>query len=224
MRKATIHGYCDRLSVAPGERIEFKVSCEEAGTLPCRRRAARSRRHESGGAGLQGRGRRVGRERRLRRAAPTDGRRLLHRRRGRRRAGARRCLHAPRLRHADHAREARSGDHGPLRDRLASGLRAHDRGRRSGAHGSGARRSRRASRSIPRAGIPSRPRTTAPARSRCTRARSSTRPTACSARSCRFQARLAAPTPSRRHPATPAPRSRSPAWHASPGARGSTRT
>ena len=32
MRKATIHGYCDRLSVAPGERIEFKVSCEEAGT------------------------------------------------------------------------------------------------------------------------------------------------------------------------------------------------
>ena len=31
MRKATIHGYCDRLSVAPGEPIEFKVSCEEPG-------------------------------------------------------------------------------------------------------------------------------------------------------------------------------------------------
>jgi N,N-dimethylformamidase len=31
MRKATIHGYCDRLSVAPGERIELKVSCEEPG-------------------------------------------------------------------------------------------------------------------------------------------------------------------------------------------------
>ena len=32
MRAATIHGYPDRLSVAPGEPIELKVSCEEAGT------------------------------------------------------------------------------------------------------------------------------------------------------------------------------------------------
>jgi hypothetical protein len=32
LRKATIHGYSDRLSVAPGERIEFKVSSEEPGT------------------------------------------------------------------------------------------------------------------------------------------------------------------------------------------------
>jgi len=29
--KTTIHGYADRLSVAPGEPIAFKVSCEEAG-------------------------------------------------------------------------------------------------------------------------------------------------------------------------------------------------
>jgi N,N-dimethylformamidase len=29
--KTTIHGYANRLSVAPGERIEFKVSCEEEG-------------------------------------------------------------------------------------------------------------------------------------------------------------------------------------------------
>jgi N,N-dimethylformamidase len=32
LRKATIHGYADRLSVAPGETIEFKVSCEEPGS------------------------------------------------------------------------------------------------------------------------------------------------------------------------------------------------
>jgi N,N-dimethylformamidase len=32
MRAATIHGYADRLSVAPGEAIELKVTCEEAGT------------------------------------------------------------------------------------------------------------------------------------------------------------------------------------------------
>jgi N,N-dimethylformamidase len=32
LRPATIHGYADRLSVAPGERIEFKVSCEEPGS------------------------------------------------------------------------------------------------------------------------------------------------------------------------------------------------
>jgi N,N-dimethylformamidase len=32
LRKAIIHGYADRLSVAPGETIEFKVSSEEAGT------------------------------------------------------------------------------------------------------------------------------------------------------------------------------------------------
>ena len=31
MRAATIHGYADRLSVAPGEPIELKVSCEYAG-------------------------------------------------------------------------------------------------------------------------------------------------------------------------------------------------
>jgi N,N-dimethylformamidase len=31
VRKAIIHGYSDRLSVAPGETIEFKVSSEEAG-------------------------------------------------------------------------------------------------------------------------------------------------------------------------------------------------
>ena len=30
MHRPTIHGYSDRLSVAPGETIEFKVSCEEA--------------------------------------------------------------------------------------------------------------------------------------------------------------------------------------------------
>jgi N,N-dimethylformamidase len=33
LRKTTIHGYADRLSVAPGETIEFKVSSEEAGTF-----------------------------------------------------------------------------------------------------------------------------------------------------------------------------------------------
>lgn len=32
LRAAIIHGYSDRLSVAPGERIEFKVSSEEPGT------------------------------------------------------------------------------------------------------------------------------------------------------------------------------------------------
>lgn len=32
LRKTIIHGYADRLSVAPGERIEFKVSSEEPGT------------------------------------------------------------------------------------------------------------------------------------------------------------------------------------------------
>ena len=32
LRKATIHGYADRLSVAPGEPIEFKVCSEEPGT------------------------------------------------------------------------------------------------------------------------------------------------------------------------------------------------
>jgi hypothetical protein len=32
LRAAVIHGYSDRLSVAPGERIEFKVSSEEPGT------------------------------------------------------------------------------------------------------------------------------------------------------------------------------------------------
>jgi N,N-dimethylformamidase len=31
LRNATIHGYADRLSVAPGEPIEFKVSCEQPG-------------------------------------------------------------------------------------------------------------------------------------------------------------------------------------------------
>ncbi len=31
MQPTTIHGYSDRLSVAPGETIEFKVSCETAG-------------------------------------------------------------------------------------------------------------------------------------------------------------------------------------------------
>jgi len=31
LRPATIHGYADRLSVAPGETIEFKVSCDEPG-------------------------------------------------------------------------------------------------------------------------------------------------------------------------------------------------
>jgi N,N-dimethylformamidase len=31
LRKTTIHGYADRLSVAPGESIELKVSCEEVG-------------------------------------------------------------------------------------------------------------------------------------------------------------------------------------------------
>lgn len=31
LRKATIHGYADRMSVAPGEKIEFKISCEESG-------------------------------------------------------------------------------------------------------------------------------------------------------------------------------------------------
>jgi len=32
LRPATIHGYADRLSVAPGETIEFKVSCDEPGS------------------------------------------------------------------------------------------------------------------------------------------------------------------------------------------------
>src|SRR5688572_29630664 len=32
LRRATIHGYGDRLSVAPGETIEFKVSSEEPGS------------------------------------------------------------------------------------------------------------------------------------------------------------------------------------------------
>lgn len=32
LRKTVIHGYADRLSVAPGERIEFKVSSEEPGS------------------------------------------------------------------------------------------------------------------------------------------------------------------------------------------------
>jgi N,N-dimethylformamidase len=32
LRAATIHGYADRLSVAPGETIEFKVSCDEPGS------------------------------------------------------------------------------------------------------------------------------------------------------------------------------------------------
>jgi N,N-dimethylformamidase len=32
MRKTTIHGYSDRMSVAPGETITFMVSCEEPGT------------------------------------------------------------------------------------------------------------------------------------------------------------------------------------------------
>ncbi len=32
LRKATIHGYADRLSVAPGEPIEFKICSEEPGT------------------------------------------------------------------------------------------------------------------------------------------------------------------------------------------------
>ena len=31
MHRPTIHGYSDRLSVAPGEEIAFKVSCEEPG-------------------------------------------------------------------------------------------------------------------------------------------------------------------------------------------------
>lgn len=33
LRQTIIHGYGDRLSVAPGERIEFKVSSEEPGTF-----------------------------------------------------------------------------------------------------------------------------------------------------------------------------------------------
>ena len=33
LRPTAIHGYCDRLSVAPGEPIEFKVSSEEGGTF-----------------------------------------------------------------------------------------------------------------------------------------------------------------------------------------------
>ena len=32
LRSTAIHGYADRLSVAPQESIEFKVSCEEPGT------------------------------------------------------------------------------------------------------------------------------------------------------------------------------------------------
>ena len=32
LRPATVHGYADRLSVAPGETIEFKVSCDEPGS------------------------------------------------------------------------------------------------------------------------------------------------------------------------------------------------
>ena len=32
LRPATIHGYADRLSVAPGQTIEFKVSCDEPGS------------------------------------------------------------------------------------------------------------------------------------------------------------------------------------------------
>ena len=32
LRPTVIHGYADRLSVAPGERIEFKVSSEQPGT------------------------------------------------------------------------------------------------------------------------------------------------------------------------------------------------
>lgn len=32
LRQTVIHGYCDRLSVAPGERIEFKVSSEQPGS------------------------------------------------------------------------------------------------------------------------------------------------------------------------------------------------
>jgi N,N-dimethylformamidase len=33
LRKATIHGYADQISVAPGETIRFMVSCEEEGTF-----------------------------------------------------------------------------------------------------------------------------------------------------------------------------------------------
>src|SRR4051794_31541759 len=36
MRPAEIHGYSDRLSVAPGEPIEFKVSCEAEGAYTAR--------------------------------------------------------------------------------------------------------------------------------------------------------------------------------------------
>jgi len=32
MPTATIHGYSDRISVAPGEQIQFMVSCEGAAT------------------------------------------------------------------------------------------------------------------------------------------------------------------------------------------------
>ena len=200
MRKATIHGYCDRLSVAPGEPIEFKVSCEEPGTY--RADVVRLVHGDTNPAGpgfkeevveTDANGDYDGR------LQPTDaGSCIVVEDGGALALDGAFTLHAFVM--PTTPGKARSGDHGPLRDRVASGLRAHDRGRRLWRSGSEARRSRRGSRSIPRAGTRSRPRTTAPARSRCTRARSSTRPTACSARSCRFQARLAAPTPSRRQP------------------------
>ena len=67
LRPATIHGYADRLSVAPGETIEFKVSCDEPGSYRADLVRLDPRRHQPRRPGLQGRG---DRERDQRRRTP----------------------------------------------------------------------------------------------------------------------------------------------------------
>ena len=66
MRPATIHGYADRLSVAPLEPIEFKVSTDAPGTY--RADVVRLIHGDTNpaGPGLQGARRRLARKRRLR--------------------------------------------------------------------------------------------------------------------------------------------------------------
>ena len=72
LRPATIHGYADRLSVAPGETIEFKVSCDEPGSYRADLVRLDPRRHEPRRPGLQGGGDRKRGQRLLRRPAPAD--------------------------------------------------------------------------------------------------------------------------------------------------------
>ena len=188
LRPATIHGYADRLSVAPGETIEFKVSCDEPGSY--RADVVRLVHGDTNPAGPGFKEEEIasaingsyeGRHQPIRSGSHV----IVDDPRGALALTGAFTLHAFVL--PDHARQGRPVHSRPPRCRERSRLRADDRGR---APDTPYRQRQRRQPMCPcgrRAGTPWRaPTTPRPARRRSTRSRCATPTTACSRRWWRY--------------------------------------